>query len=167
MKSKTCWAALNTESIPDGRSVAHRQGEACGHGFHRGGRSQSRWALELARSVSRLRQWQQIPRSLESLVHLNPPVTFKYVAFSLKFDRAFVEVFPIKNLPAGWRAEPAPAFTQAIGDRWVKSARSPMLALPSVITGETNYLLNPSHPDFKKITIGKPEPFTFDPRLLA
>ncbi|MBA4147247.1 MAG: RES family NAD+ phosphorylase [Verrucomicrobia bacterium] len=105
--------------------------------------------------------------TLESLVHLNPPVTFKYVAFSLKFDRAFVEVFPIKNLPAGWRAEPAPAFTQAIGDRWVKSARSPMLALPSVITGETNYLLNPSHPDFKKITIGKPEPFTFDPRLLA
>jgi hypothetical protein len=28
-----------------------------------------------------------------------------------------------------------------------------------------NYLLNPAHPDFKKIRPGKPESFTFDPRL--
>ena len=33
--------------------------------------------------------------------------------------------------------------------------------------GETNYLLNPAHPDFKKVNIGKPEPFAFDPRLLT
>jgi RES domain-containing protein len=39
--------------------------------------------------------------------------------------------------------------------------------LPSVITGETNYLLNPAHPDFKKISIGRAKPFVFDPRLLA
>jgi hypothetical protein len=31
---------------------------------------------------------------------------------------------------------------------------------------ESNYLLNPAHPDFKKITLGKPELFSFDPRLL-
>ena len=46
---------------------------------------------------------------------------------------------------------------------------SPMLlAVPSVIiSGEPNYMLNPAHPDFKKIIIGKPEAFTFDPRLLT
>ena len=49
----------------------------------------------------------------------------------------------------------------------MKAARSAVLALPSVITEETNYLLNPAHPDFRKITIGKPEPFAFDPRLLT
>ncbi len=105
--------------------------------------------------------------TLESLVHLNPPVTFTYVAFSMKFDDALVEVFPIKNLPADWRTEPPPPSTKAIGDDWVKAGRSAVLALPSVITGETNYLLNPAHRDFKKITIGKAEPFVFDPRLLT
>lgn len=44
---------------------------------------------------------------------------------------------------------------------------SAVLAVPSVIIPqETNYLLNPQHPDFKKIKIGKPEDFGFDPRLL-
>lgn len=36
----------------------------------------------------------------------------------------------------------------------------------SSIQPEPNYLLNPAHPDFKKIKIGKPVPFAFDPRLL-
>jgi RES domain-containing protein len=54
-----------------------------------------------------------------------------------------------------------------IGDDWVNSARSALLALPSVITGETNYLINPAHRDFRKITIGPPEPFNLDSRLLA
>ena len=104
---------------------------------------------------------------LESLVHLNPPVRFKYVAFPVRFDDALLEIFPLRNLPADWRTEPPPPTTKAIGDDWVKAARSAVLVLPSVITGDTNYLLNPSHPDFKKITIGKPEPFVFDPRLLT
>jgi RES domain-containing protein len=43
-----------------------------------------------------------------------------------------------------------------------------VLALPSVIIpGELNYLLNPAHPDFKRITVGKPEKFNFDPRLIS
>ena len=104
---------------------------------------------------------------LESLVHLNPPVTFRYVAFPLRFDESLVEVFSVTSLPADWRTEPPPPSTKALGDDWVKSARSAILALPSVITGETNYLLSPAHPDFGKIRIGKPEPFVFDPRLLA
>jgi RES domain-containing protein len=105
--------------------------------------------------------------TLESLVHLNPPVTFKYVAFPIQFDDALVEIFPDKNLPADWRNEPPPPATKAIGDDWVKTARSALLALPSVITGETNYLINPAHSGFGKIKIGKPEPFTFNPRLLG
>ncbi|MBI2497892.1 MAG: RES domain-containing protein, partial [Opitutae bacterium] len=40
------------------------------------------------------------------------------------------------------------------------------LRVPSVVVpGEFNYLLNPAHPDFKRVKIGKPEPFSFDPRL--
>ena len=105
--------------------------------------------------------------TLESLVHLNPPVLFKYVALHLKFDNALVEVSHLENLPADWRSEPPPPSTKAIGDTWLREARAVLLALPSVITGETNYLLNPAHPDFKRISIGKPEPFALDPRLLT
>jgi len=36
-----------------------------------------------------------------------------------------------------------------------------------LIEGELNYLLNPAHQNFRKIAIGKPEKFTFDPRLLV
>jgi RES domain-containing protein len=36
----------------------------------------------------------------------------------------------------------------------------------SVVRNEFNYVLNPRHPDFGKILIGKPEEFTFDPRLV-
>jgi len=106
--------------------------------------------------------------ALESLVHLNPQVLFKYVAIPIEFDKALLEVLPVKTLPIDWQVEPPAPSSKAVGDDWVRKTRSAVLALPSVIiSGERNYLLNPTHPDFKKISIGKPEPFAFDPRLLA
>lgn len=103
--------------------------------------------------------------ALESLVHLNPPVLFKYVAIPLEFDSALVERPPA--LPATWAEQPAPPSTQALGDQWARESRSAVLQLPSVIIPlESNYLLNPAHPDFRKIVIGKPVPFAFDPRLV-
>jgi RES domain-containing protein len=106
--------------------------------------------------------------ALESLVHLNPPVLFTYVAIRVEFDHAFLEIVSPKTLPADWWVEPPPPSSKAVGDAWVRKASSPVLALPSVIIpGEPNYLLNPAHPAFKKISIGKPERFAFDPRLLT
>jgi len=106
--------------------------------------------------------------ALETLVHLNPPVPFKYVTIRIQFDDALVEIVRAKALPPDWQTEPPPPSTKAMGDAWARAARSAVLALPSVIIpGELNYLLNPAHPDFKTISLGKPEPFAFDPRLLA
>lgn len=105
---------------------------------------------------------------LENLVHLNPPVAFKYVAFRIQFEAALLDKLPNSALPPEWTEEPPPPSAKAIGDRWVKEARSAVLEVPSVIIpGEPNYLLNPSHPDFKRIHISKPEAFAFDPRLLT
>ena len=104
--------------------------------------------------------------ALETLVHLNPPVAFKYVAIPIEFDEALVETFATSDLPADWNEEPPPPSTAEIGDRWVKESRSAVLELPSVIIpAEPNYLLNLAHSDFKRIRIGKPTPFSFDPRL--
>ncbi len=103
--------------------------------------------------------------ALESLVHLNPPVIFKYAVIPVEFDDTLVEKFTA--LPPGWMNSPAPPSTRTLGDLWAKEARSAVLELPSaIIPTESNYLLNPAHPDFKKIVIGKPTPFSFDPRLL-
>lgn len=105
--------------------------------------------------------------ALETLVHLNLPVTSQYVAIPLRFDEALVEIFPAADLPVGWNDEPPSLVSQQIGDTWAKNSRSVLLALPSVLTGETNFLINPAHPHFARIRIGKPEPFTFDSRLLG
>ena len=57
---------------------------------------------------------------------------------------------------------------KGVGDAWVRGARSAVLALPSVIIPEElNYLLNPTHPDFKNNFSGKPERFEIDPGLLT
>lgn len=105
--------------------------------------------------------------ALENLVHLNPPVTFRYVAIPIEFEETLAERFAAAGLPAEWTEEPPSPSTKQIGDQWVKEARSAVLELPSaIIQAESNYLLNPAHPDFNKVTIGKPVPFAFDPRLL-
>ena len=42
-----------------------------------------------------------------------------------------------------------------------------MLAVPSaIVPPESNYLLNPAHPDFKRIKIGKLSTVETDPRLI-
>ena len=55
----------------------------------------------------------------------------------------------------------------ALGTKWLDEARSTTLKVPSVvIAGEFNYLLNPERPDFKRIRVSAPIPFSFDSRLL-
>lgn len=105
--------------------------------------------------------------ALETLVHLVPPVLLRYVVFRIDFDDALVEKVEAGSLSRGWKAEPPAKPSQAIGDSWVRQGRTAVLEVPSIIVpSESNYLLNPSHPDFKKISIGKPKAFAFDPRLL-
>ena len=88
------------------------------------------------------------------------------MAIPVEFDEALLETVAAPDLPADWTEEPPPPSSMEIGDRWVKEARSVVLELPSVIIHtEPNYLLNPAHPHFKKVTLGKPVPFSFDPRL--
>ena len=70
------------------------------------------------------------------------------------------------RFPAEWRRFPHPLDTQEFGSTWAAEARSAVLRVPSaVVAGEFNYLLNPAHPDFSRIALSPPEPFSFDPRL--
>lgn len=70
------------------------------------------------------------------------------------------------RFPEHWRRYPHPAETQQVGAEWARAARSAALRVPSaVVPGEFNYLLNPAHPDFRRVKLGPAEPFSFDPRL--
>ncbi len=70
------------------------------------------------------------------------------------------------RVPETWRETPYTAATQAFGAEWVQSLRSVALRVPSaVVPGEFNHLLNPLHPGFPRVKAGKPEAFSFDPRL--
>jgi RES domain-containing protein len=72
------------------------------------------------------------------------------------------------NLPKDWDTYPASISSRMIGDNWVAENASAVLAVPSVVAPlENNFLLNPKHPDFKKIVINEPIPFEFDQRLKA
>ena len=127
-----------------------------------GGRWNSRGVAVVYASASRSLA------ALETLVHLTPPVMFRYKVIRIEFTDALVEQMKAAALPLDWQIEPPPPSTKRLGDAWVRSSRSAILAAPSVIIpDETNYLLNPAHADFKKIAIGKPADFVFDPRLLA
>lgn len=106
--------------------------------------------------------------ALEQLVHFNPITPNRFKVFQFQFPDSLIESVLLRNLPKGWRQEPPPPFTQQLGNVWARELRSAVLAIPSIIIpDELNYLLNPAHPDFKTITIGKPENFSFDARLLV
>jgi RES domain-containing protein len=73
---------------------------------------------------------------------------------------------PDSKLPPGWRNFQQPPSTQQIGTQWCDRGDSAVLSVPSVvIPQERNYVLNPAHQHFHRISIGKPEPFSFDPRM--
>jgi RES domain-containing protein len=53
-----------------------------------------------------------------------------------------------------------------MGDEWFRRQSSAVLSVPSVTSGERNFLLNPKHPQFGLINFHDPIPFRFDTRLL-
>jgi RES domain-containing protein len=78
-----------------------------------------------------------------------------------------VEKLDLSLLPSNWR-ELDNLACRDLGSNWVKSASSAALLVPSVVVdGDKNVLLNPTHPDFAKITLAEPIPFRFDPRMFG
>ncbi len=107
---------------------------------------------------------------LELLVHVEPDtLPDDPVAFCIVIpDDIRIEHLETAQLPRDWRAYPASDATQAIGTRWVNDGKTALLSVPSAIVPlERNYLINPSHPEFARLRIPKPEPLQLDPRLFT
>ena len=105
---------------------------------------------------------------LELLVHLeNTDVLPSYSVCAVYFDEALVTGLEWGRLPDNWADSPPRPELFAIGDAWIAARSSVVLEVPSaVIESETNYLINPEHPEFESLTIDPPRPVNLDPRLL-
>ncbi len=106
---------------------------------------------------------------LEILVHLQKQDFLNaYLLAAISFDDSLIITLPKSKLPSNWRNYPAPVALQKIGDKWLAEGTSVVLKVPSVLLAlESNYLIDPIHPDFSICLLGKPQPFSFDPRLIA
>lgn len=77
-----------------------------------------------------------------------------------------IEIMEASALPQGWRAQAVREQLQVLGGEWLRQSRSCVLAVPSaVMPAESNFLINPLHPDFQSIMLGEPEPLDTDLRL--
>jgi RES domain-containing protein len=105
---------------------------------------------------------------LELLLHLEAPeLLHSYLLVEVWLPKSCVSDLDLSGLPANWRDDPAPAKVRAIGDEWAAAGKSAALRVPSaLVPAESNFLLNPRHPDFSKLRIGQPLPFEFDPRFV-
>jgi RES domain-containing protein len=107
---------------------------------------------------------------IEYFVHLDsddPPPDLVVAKADVPDDVARFRV-AVATLPAAWRQTPAPAELVLIGDRFARARRAAILVVPSALApDECNWLLNPDHPDFKRIRVHPTERFSYDPRFFG
>ena len=107
--------------------------------------------------------------TLEVSVHLD-------LSEDLPTDRYYVEIdipdevemleLSMEDLSENWDAKPPILETQFIGDDFVKDNDAAVLKVPScIVPQEFNYLINPNHPEAKKMTVISKVSLTFDQRF--
>lgn len=106
--------------------------------------------------------------ALELLVHLRQ--NDKSTPFSLLYihipDKVPILSLHVTKLKKNWDQDIA--YCQYMGDEFIKEKNTLLLQVPSVLVPEEfNFLLNPMHPDMKKVKIIKKTRFQFDKRLFS
>jgi RES domain-containing protein len=106
--------------------------------------------------------------ALEVLVNTGPeevPGDLTAYLLELPDELTATEMFP-ELLPPGWDAVPPRTTSQEVGMDWLRTAKTPLLRVPSVIVPEErNVLLNLVHPALAKVVPNRHRPFSFDSRL--
>ena len=93
------------------------------------------------------------------------PADYMIITIFIPDDISLVRL-NIADLPADWNTFPHSASTQLIGDKFITENKYCVLYIPSAVThGDYNLLINPNHPEFKKIKIITTEKFPFDKRI--
>jgi RES domain-containing protein len=107
--------------------------------------------------------------SLEILVHCEPElVPGDLVAVEINVPRGVaMDELDAEVLPRTWRRYPAPSSLQRLGNAWLDRNTACVLRVPSaLVPSESNFLINPVHPDRRRLRVVQKVPFQFDPRLV-
>ena len=105
---------------------------------------------------------------LETLIHLELtegllPDDYQLLKIEAP-DSVGTEQIRAAELPAGWEHD-LPV-TRAVGDNWLRFAKTPLLEVPSAIVPETaHYVLNPEHAEARDFRIVWTRRFPYDKRL--
>ena len=107
---------------------------------------------------------------IEYYIHLDPadlPPDLVVVSAEIPDSVSRTRVVP-SRLPSQWRHSPAPPELAVLGDSFVTARKTALLIVPSVLApAESNWLINPQHPEFAHIRVHPPEPFHYDARFFA
>lgn len=105
---------------------------------------------------------------LENVVHRNSrglQKNFRQMNIEIP-DEIKIGEIKITDLKTDWKEFMRMSYTQTIGDVWIKESKTAVLKVPSaIVPGDSNFLLNPGHKDFKKIKLLRTLPFQFDIRI--
>ena len=93
----------------------------------------------------------------------NIPLNYYLLKINIPDDHE-AAVIAKNKLKADWKEDLN--LTQWLGTEFIKNGRSLLLKVPSsIVDEEHNFIINPKHPDFKKIRIAAAKKFRFDKRL--
>lgn len=104
---------------------------------------------------------------LEKLVHGSGclPPNQHFVVITIPNGVSY-EMFDTAKVP-DWYMESAAA-SKGFGEQWLQEKRSLLLIVPSVVARpESNFLINPEHPQFPRVTCSLHQPVWWDKRLFA
>ena len=106
---------------------------------------------------------------LEAVVHIGRvPKAGLYCMATIDIPDSSIESFPVENLPVGWQNNPPPDHLKNVVDYFIRSNVHVALKVPSVLMAEEyNFLLNPAHPEFKKVKIVTERTIMVDERLFS
>lgn len=108
---------------------------------------------------------------LELLVHIEDPELaslLSFVSIEAEIEESFVQSLDVSQLDRNWRKWPHSRGCQEIGNEWINSASSLILQVPSsIVPTQSNFLVNPHHPDFENLKLGPSDSFTIDKRLFT
>lgn len=105
---------------------------------------------------------------LENIVHLSGIPSVEYCLVKWNIPESKIAELKVDDLPSDWASYPAPGKLKEIGDGFIRDTIFLGLKIPSAIIQEENIiLLNPQHPDFKKIKTSDVRNITFDTRLFS
>jgi RES domain-containing protein len=107
---------------------------------------------------------------VEYFVHIDPvdsPNDLILAAAAIPDSVSRVSI-STRRLPSNWRATPAPPELATIGNKFARDRKAAILIVPSALAiDESNWLINPEHPDARSIRVVRRQAFRYDQRFFS